>query len=247
MLRLLFVLLFGASLFSANAQKASTKIADAKSFLRDILGAKYAKADKRWTLPNTPLMRDTFGVEANGGLFVSVDTIILRDVGSAKEAWVLFTVEGYMFNFARLEKSDAGWYVKTMRYRFHEGAPGEYAPESFGFQMIGRKTLISIREVWYASGVTTTNWLLFNPLKQAAPAGEFKLAREGEKEQNPDAYSETTTIETRYETMKESLPDILLTQQTEQKTKGKPAKTTSRTQRYRWDLGTESYQKVAAK
>jgi hypothetical protein len=245
MRHLFATLLLAASLFSAQAQKTSIKIADAKSFLRDILAAKYSKADKRWTLPNTPLVRDTFGVEANGGLFVSVDTIILRDVGPVKEAWVLFTVEGYMFNFARLEKSDAGWKVKTMRYRFHEGAPGEYAPESFGFQMVGRKTLISVREIWYASGVTTTRWLLFNPLRQAAPAGEFDLAREGQKEQDPEAYTEMTTLETRYEAMKESLPDILLAQRTEQKTKGKPAKTTERTLRYRWNLSTEAYQKVA--
>lgn len=245
MFRFLYTLLFAASLFSAHAQKTSIKIADAKSFLRDILAAKYSKADKRWTLPNTQLMRDTFGVEANGGLFVSVDTIILRDVGPVKEAWILFTVEGYMFNFARLEKSDAGWQVKVMRYRFHEGAPGEYAPEVFGFQMIGRKTLISVRELWYASGVTTTRWLLFNPLRQAAPAGEFDLVREGEKEQDPEAYTEMTTLETRYEAMKESLPDILLAQRTEQKVKGKPAKSTDRTLRYRWNLSTESYQKVA--
>jgi len=245
MFRFLSTLLLAVSLLSAHAQKTSIKIADAKSFLRDILAAKYSKADKRWTLPNTQLVRDTFGVEANGGLFVSVDTIILRDVGPVKEAWVLFTVEGYMFNFARLEKSDAGWQVKTMRYRFHEGAPGEYAPESFGFQMVGRKTLISVRETWYAIGVTTARWLLFNPLRQAAPAGEFDLAREGEQEQNPEAYTEMTTLETRYEAMKESLPDILLAQRTEQKVKGKPAKTTERTLRYRWNLSTESYQKVA--
>ena len=162
--RFLSLLLFAALALPLSAQKTSIKIADAKSFLRDILAAKYSKSDKRWTLPNSQLVRDSFGVEANGGLFVSVDTILLRDVGQVKEAWVLFTVEGYMFNFARLEKSDAGWKVKVMRCRFHEGAPGEYAPESFGFQMVGRKTLISVRETWYAIGVTTTRWLLFNPL-----------------------------------------------------------------------------------
>ena len=243
--RFLSLLLFAALALPLSAQKTSIKIADAKSFLRDILAAKYSKSDKRWTLPNSQLVRDSFGVEANGGLFVSVDTIILRDVGPVKEAWVLFTVEGYMFNFARLEKSDAGWNLKVMRCRFHEGAPGEYAPESFGFQMVGRKTLISIRELWYGMGITTTRWLLFNPLKQAVPAGEFDLAREGEKEQDAEAYSEMTTIETRYEAMKESLPDILLTQKTEQKAKGKAAKTTQRTLRYRWNLSTESYQKVA--
>ncbi len=245
MSRFLSLLFLAALALPISAQKTSIKIADAKSFLRDILAAKYSKSDQRWTLPNSKLVRDSFGVEANGGLFVSVDTIILRDVGLVKEAWVLFTVEGYMFNFARLEKSDAGWKVKALRCRFHEGAPGEYAPESFGFQMIGKKTLVSIRETWYGMGITTTRWLLFNPLKQAAPAGEFDLAREGEKEQEPEAYTEMTTIETRYEAMKESLPDILLTQRTEQKTKGKPAKTTARTLRYRWNLSTESYQKVA--
>ncbi len=239
------ILLLICFVSTAFAQKTSIKIADKQSFLRDILGAKYSKSDKRWTLPNTQLMRDTFGVEANGGLFVSVDTILLREVGAQKEAWVLFNVEGYMFNFARLLKSETGWKVKTMKYRFHEGAPGEYAPESFVFQMIGKKTFISIQELWYAIGVTTTQWLLFNPLHDAAPAGKFDLAREGEKEQMPEAYTEMTTIETRYEPMKESLPDILLTQRMEKKVKAKPAKVTNHTVRYRWNLSTESYQKVA--
>lgn len=245
MRRFLSTLLLAAFALSAFAQKSVIKIADAQSFLRDILAAKYTKSEKRWTLPNTQLMRDTFGVEANGGLFVSVDTIILRDVGTVKEAWVLFTVEGYMFNFARLEKSDTGWKLKTMRYRFHEGAHGEYSPEEFGFQMIGRKTFISLREMWYGMGVTSTRWLLFNPLKDAMLSCELDLAREGEKEQIPDAYTEITTTETRYEPMQESLPDILLTQATEKKVKGKPAKTSSRTLRYRWNLSTETYQKVA--
>ena len=112
MVRFVFLLLTLLGSASVFAQKSSTKIADANGFLRDILGAKYAKSDKRWTLPNTRLNRDTFGVEANGGLFVTVDTIVLRDVGPAKEAWVLFTVEGYMFNFARLEKTENAWVLK---------------------------------------------------------------------------------------------------------------------------------------
>ncbi|HND88520.1 MAG TPA: hypothetical protein PK971_09330, partial [Saprospiraceae bacterium] len=191
------------------------------------------------------LNRDTFGVEANGGLFVTVDTIVLRDVGPAKEAWVLFTVEGYMFNFARLEKTENAWVLKFMRYRFHEGAHGEYAPESFSFQMVGRKTFISIQEVWYNAGIYETKWHLFDPLQQAAAAGSFDLKQEGGKEQNPTEYTEYVTTDKRYEAMKESLPDILLVQRVEEKPKGKPAKKSTRTLRYRWNLSTEAYQKVA--
>lgn len=245
MIRFAFLLLTLLGGIPAFAQKASTPIADAKSFLRDILGAKYAKSDKRWTLPNTRLNRDTFGVEANGGLFVTVDTIVLRDVGPAKEAWVLFTVEGYMFNFARLEKTEHAWVLKSIRYRFHEGAPGEYAPESFRFQMLGRKTFISIREVWYNAGTYETKWHLFDPLRQAGAAGSFDLRQEGGKEQDPTEYTEYTTTDTRYQAMKESLPDIVLTQRVEQRAKGKPAQKSTRTLRYRWNLSMEMYQKVA--
>lgn len=245
MIRILFfcwMLLLGVS---AEAQKTSIKIADANSFLRDILAAKYSKQDRRWQLPNTPLNRDTFGVEANGGLFVSVDTILLRDVGESKEAWVLFTVEGYMFNFARLEKTSTSWVLKHMRYRFHEGAHGEYAPEVFRFQMIGRKTFISVRELWYNAGVYESRWLLFNPLKQAAPVVSMEVKREGDKEQHPEQYVEFSTTDTRYEAMKESLPDILLVQRVEERPKGKPARKGTRTLRYRWNLSTETYHKVA--
>lgn len=226
------------------AQKNTIKTLDKATFLREILGARYVKADKFWTLPNTQATLDTFGVDANGGLFVGVDTIAIREVDGQKEGWVLFTVEGYLFNFARLQKTPAGWKVKYMHYRLHEGAPGEYAPRAFFIQAIGKKTFISIQEDWYGMGIITTKWILYEPFS-AKKAGEIDTAQEGEKEQDPDQYKEISFMQVHYELVREPLPDIMLTQTIEQKKKGSAVKTSTRTLRYRWDIRQAVFYKVA--
>ncbi len=226
------------------AQKNTIKTLNKTSFLKEILGAKYVKADKFWTLPNTQATFDTFGVDATNGLFVGVDTIVIREMDGQKEGWVLFTVEGYLFNFARLQKTPAGWTVKKMYYRLHEGAPGEYAPLSFSIQAIGKKTFISIREDWYGMGIITTKWILYEPFS-ARNAGEIEIAREGEKEQDPEQYKEISLMQVQYESVRDPLPDIMLTQSIEQKRKGSAAKTSTRTQRYRWDVRKAVFYKVA--
>ncbi len=226
-----------------SAQKNTVKTLDKTSFLREILGAKYAKSDRAWTMPATQAVSDTFGVEATGGLFVGVDTIAFREVNGKKEAWVLFTVEGYLFNFARLEKTTGGWIVKNIHYRLHEGAHGEYAPIAFYIQMIGQKTFISIQEDWYKRGVITTNWVLYDPLS-AQLAGKLELAYTGEKERHPDQYTETSFMQVKYESAQGLLPDIMLSQTLESKKKGAPAKIASRTLRYRWDQKQAMFYKV---
>lgn len=237
---LLIPVLVSGALF---AQKNTVKTLDKASFLREILGARYVKSDKAWTLPRTQAVLDTFEVEAHGGLYVAVDTIAVRDVGGDKEAWVLFTVEGYFFNFARLEKTQDGWRVKNMYYRLHEGAPGQYAPLAFYIQMIGSKTFIAIQEDWHASGVITTKWVLYEPFS-AKLAAEIDMARLGEKDQNPAQYSEVSFVQVKYETVQPPLPDIMLTQNVESKKKGSSVQTTSRTLRYRWDTRRAVFYKV---
>lgn len=219
------------------------KTLDKSSFLRDVLGARYSKADRFWTLPNTQATRDTFGVEANGGLFAGVDTIAFREVDGRKEGWVLFTVEGYIFNFARMEKTPKGWQVKKMYHRLHTGAHGQYAPLAFYLQSIGKKTFISIQEDWFKSGIITTKWILYEPFS-AKKAGELEMARSGEKEQNPDQYLEASFMQVQYEPVFEPLPDIMLTQTVEQKKKGAAVKTITRTLRYRWDIRKAIFYKV---
>lgn len=238
-------LIIFACFFSSllTAQKNTIKTLDKISFLKEILGARYVKADKFWTLPRTRATIDTFGVEANGGLFVGVDTIVFREMDGQKEGWVLFTVEGYLFNFARLQKTPEGWTVKKMHYRLHEGAPGEYAPLAFFIQSIGKKTFISIQEDWYGMGIITTKWVLYEPFS-ARKAGEIDMAREGEKEQNPEQYTEISFMQLQYESVRDPLPDIMLTQFIEQKKKGANAKTRTRTQRYRWDVRKASFYQV---
>jgi hypothetical protein len=217
------------------AQKKHMKVLDKPNFLREILGAKYSKSDRIWALPRTDATRDTFGVEANGGLFVEVDTLFTREVGGLKEAWVLFLVEGYIFNFARMGQSASGWEIKKMHYRLHEGAPGEYAPLDFDAVMIGKKTFLSIQEDWYGGGIIRTNWLLFDPLT-GREAGKIELARTGEKEQNPQAFTEILCLQQRFEPTKAApLPDIVLSQSVDQKKKGATARLSTRTLRYRWD------------
>lgn len=237
---LLIPVLVSGALF---AQKNTVKTLDKTSFLREILGASYVKSDKAWTLPRTQAVLDTFEVEAHGGLYVAVDTIAIRDVGGDKEAWVLFTVEGYFFNFARLGKTPYGWTVKNMYYRLHEGAPGQYAPLAFYIQMIGSKSFIAIQEDWYASGVITTKWILYEPFS-AKLAAEIDLARLGEKEQDPAQYTEISFLQIKYETVQPPLPDIMLTQNIESKKKGSYVQTSSRTQRYRWDARRAVFYKV---
>lgn len=227
-----------------SAQKSTVKTLDKNSFLKEILGARYVKADKFWTLPKTQATLDTFGVDANGGLFVGVDTIAFREVDGQKEAWVLFTVEGYLFNFARMQKTSTGWTVKKMHYRLHEGAPGEYAPLAFFIQSIGKKTFISIHEDWYGMGIITTKWVLYEPFS-ARKAGEIDMAREGEKEQNPEQYKEISFMQVKYESVQEPLPDIMLTQSIEQKRKGSTSISSTRTLRYRWDVRKAVFYKVA--
>lgn len=216
------------------AQKNTVRSLDKASFLREILGARYAKSDKFWTLPNTQAVQDTFGVQANGGLFVGVDTIAMREVDGKKEAWVLFTVEGYLFNFARLEKTTAGWKVKSIRYRLHAGTHGEYAPLSYRVKMIGLKTFISIEEDWHKRGIITTKWVLYDPLT-TLKAAELELESTGEKERNPEQFTEISLLQIKYESVQEPLPDIMLTQFLESKKKGNAVKTSSRVLRYRWD------------
>jgi hypothetical protein len=225
------------------AQKNTVRTLDKTSFLREILGARYAKSDRAWTMPATQAVTDTFGVEATGGLFVGVDTIAYREVYGQKEAWVLFTVEGYMFNFARLIKTPAGWTVQNMHYRLHEGAHGEYAPLAFYIQMIGQKTFISIQEDWHKRGIITTNWVLYDPLS-AKKAGKIELARVGEKERSPEQFTEISFLQVKYESVQEPLPDIMLTQFVDSKKKGAVSKTTSRTLRYRWDEKLATFIKV---
>jgi hypothetical protein len=223
-------LLFPIFLF---AQKNVIPKVEPTAFLRDILGAKYAKSDKSWTLPRTQAMLDTFEADATGGLFVGVDTILFRTVGDTKEAWVLFTVEGYMFNFARLEKTEGGWKKKAIYYRFHEGKHGNYGPEGIGFHMIAQKTFISVREYWFKKGVTTRKWQLFDPFTREN-VGSIELEKKDEKDRSPDVYLEFKTTKTAFEATDQLLPDIVLTQQVERKEKGKKAVKETRTVRYGW-------------
>jgi hypothetical protein len=238
LLFLLFVVAAGL-----QAQQITLKTLDKSTFLRDILGARYSKSDKFWTLPNTQAARDTFGVDANGGLFAGVDTIAIREVDGRKEGWVLFTVEGYIFNFARLEKTPKGWQVKHMYYRLHEGAHGQYAPLGFFLQSIGKKTFISIQEDWYKAGIISTKWVLYEPFS-AKKAGEIEMSRTGEKEQKPEQYQEVSLMQVLYEPVLEPLPDIMVTQTIEQKKKGAAAQTSTRTLRYRWDIRKAIFYKV---
>lgn len=235
---LTFLCCCAAALFAQQAKPVKT--VTETTFLRDVMGAKYSKSDKMWAMPRTQAVQDSFGLDLEGGLFARVDTIITRDVGKDKETWVLFTVEGHIFNMARLTKAKEGWLLKNIRYRLHTGAPGEYAPLTFGFRVIGGKTFVSITEMWYAIGITTTKWLLFDPF-MGKKAGEFDLAREGGKEQTPDAYTEFKTDKTEFPVSRLALPDLHLTQTVEQKLKGKPAKTTSRVAKYRWNDKTKRY------
>ncbi len=227
----------------ARAQKNTVKALDKTSFLRDILGARYSKSDRAWTLPPTEAVADTFGTSANGGLFVGVDTIVYRDVEGHKEAWVLFTVEGYLFNMARMTKTVLGWSVSNVRYRMHEGTHGHYAPLAFFIQMIGRKTFISVKEDRFGRGIIHTKWVLYDPLT-FKKAGEMELATIGEKEQNPDQYTEIEFLQVKYESVQDPLPDIMLTQNLESKKKGEPARISSRTMRYRWDEKRSVFVKV---
>ncbi|MCA0238656.1 MAG: hypothetical protein LCH81_19950 [Bacteroidetes bacterium] len=234
-MRLFLFLIPVFTLQTLYAQQKTVKTLDKSSFLREILGARYSKADKFWTLPNTQATLDTFGVDANGGLFAGVDTIAFREVDGHKEAWVLFTVEGYIFNFARLEKTPQGWSVRHIYYRLHEGAPGEYAPLEYSMISIGKKTFLSIKEDWYGMGIITTKWVLYEPFS-AHQAAEIDIAKTGEKEQNPDQFREISFMQVRYEPVVEPLPDIMLTQIVEQKKKGSEPKLSTRTLRYRWDI-----------
>ncbi len=226
-----------------QAQSEYLKTPDATSFLKEMLGAKYSKSDKFWVLPRTTEYGKIFGTDAEGGLFSNVDTILMRKVGDVQEAWILFTVEGYMFNFARLEKTPKGWKKKSIFYKFHEGAPGEYQPEYFGFQMIAQKTFISIKESWYGAGITTQKWLLFDPFNRKE-VGSFELNREGEKEQRPESFKEIKTIKTKLEVTDQLLPDIIFEQAVLQKLKGKKEQESIRTLRYIWNATKSAYEKA---
>lgn len=228
---------------NATAQQKAVRTLDKTSFLRDILGARYSKPDRSWTLPPTQAVADTFGVAANGGLFVGVDTIVYRDVEGHKEAWVLFTVEGYLFNMARLGKTPQGWNVREMRYRMHEGTHGHYAPLAYFIQMIGRKTFISVKEDRFGRGIISTKWVLYDPLT-FKKAGELELGKTGEKERNPDQYTEIELLQVKYESVQDPLPDIMVTQTLESKKKGEQLRISSRTLRYRWDDKRSAFVKV---
>jgi hypothetical protein len=232
--------------FLMAQQSKPVKTVTETTFLRDVMGAKYSKSDKMWALPRTQAIKDSFAMDLEGGLFARVDTIITRDIGEGKETWVLFTVEGHVFSMARLEAVKGVWQLKSIRYHLHEGAHGEYAPLDYGFRVIGGKTFVSIEEMWYAIGITTTKWLLFDPFT-GNKAGEFDLAREGGKEQNPDVYTEFKTEKIAFPTGRLALPDLVLTQNLTQKTKGKPEKETVREVKYRWDSRVKRYLTVKEK
>ncbi len=227
-----FMALF-APLFLLAQTKEFTPKPDAVGFLRDLMGAKYSKSDKSWVLPRTGANQKIFDVDAEGGLFVGVDTILQRNVGEEREAWILFTVEGYMFNFARLEKTSKGWQKKAVYYRFHEGAHGNYGPEQIGFEMIAQKTFISVREYWFKKGVTTRKWQLYDPFTRAK-AVTIDLDRTGEKKQLPNAYQEYKTTDIKMEPTERLLPDIVLTQAVEEKADNKKAEKKTRKVRYTW-------------
>ncbi|MCC7244286.1 MAG: hypothetical protein IT269_01290 [Saprospiraceae bacterium] len=228
----LFVAIFAPFILSAQTKEFIAK-PDAVGFLRDIMGAKYSKSDKSWVLPRTGANQEIFDVDAEGGLFVGVDTILQRNVGEEKEAWILFTVEGYMFNFARLVKTPKGWQKKAIYYRFHEGAHGNYGPEQIGFEMIAQKTFISVKEYWFKKGVTTRKWQLFDPFTRSR-VGIIELDRTGEKKQQPDAYQEYKTSNITMTPTDKILPDIILTQALDEKPAGKKAEKKARKVRYSW-------------
>jgi hypothetical protein len=241
MLKIRFLLLWFLLPFLLPAQQSKpVKTVTETTFLRDVMGAKYSKSDKMWALPRTQAIKDSFAMDLEGGLFARVDTIITRDIGDGKETWVLFTVEGHVFSMARLEAVKGGWQLKNIRYHLHEGAHGEYAPLKYGFRVIGGKTFVSIEEMWYAIGITTTKWLLYDPFT-GRKAGEFDLAREGGKEQNLEVYTEFSTEKTTFPAGASALPDLILTQKLAQKTKGKPVKESVREVKYRWDSQAKRY------
>jgi hypothetical protein len=214
---------------------------DSVSFLKEILGAKYSKADKSWVLPRSEDNAALFNNDAEGGLFVAVDTMIKRNVGVHQEQWVLFIVEGYIFNFATLVKTDEGWELKDMKYSLHQGAPGEYAPIDFNFEMISQKTFVSIKEMWMNGDVIIEKWLLFDPFTSKS-AGKFKMAVEPTSDELPETYSYYQTKNVAYKAGKGILPDLLFSQNLQEKAKGKKAVKTDKTIRYIWNEKTANYE-----
>jgi hypothetical protein len=233
---------------AADPSKSSPKTVkklDAVSFLKEILGATYSKADKFWVLPRNAETKSLFESDAEGGLFVSVDTIVRREVGDRQEQWVLFVVEGYIFNFASLVKTDAGWQLKEMKYSLHQGAPGEYAPTDFNFAMISQKTFISIKEMWMNGDNITEKWLLFDPFSLKS-AGNMPLSKESSTgdEDWPEQYNYFKTTDIAYKIDKAILPDVVLTQTVQDKVKDKKELRSTRKVRYVWNDKKSTYEKA---
>lgn len=219
---------------SVEISSQTVEVLNKQSFLREVLGAKYSAKTRRWTLgASSPVLRH-FEDAGEDGLTVQLDSILLRKVGAQQEAWVAYRVDDYMFNFTRLRRSPDGWNLQQARYHLHDGAPGEYSCELYGFQMVGRKTFLRIVELWYAMGITSAQMHLYDPFS-GKRLGTFDLGSAGGKEQDEDAYLEYETTKIDFPAGPKGTPDVVLYQACAEKKPGKKARTFQRTLRYRFD------------
>lgn len=237
---LLFCLALFCYSIAAHAQMSPTETPTGEYFLRNIMGAKLNPKTGLWILPDTSRLRSRVEDVGGPGHAIRLDSFCLKTIGDRQEAWVLFTVEGHAFNFARLEKSGPHWWVRRMRTLLHVGAPGEYAYTSYGIELVGGKTFISIHEQWYAMGRYTDEWLLYDPftLKQC---GRFVITKRGEKEQSPEAYADFETVDKQYLTVEAGAADIQFVQMWEEKLQGMPPRILKKTLRYHFDNETKVY------
>ncbi len=236
---LLLLCLFGCASLIEAQQPVSLKKMDAPSFYANI-GAKYAATEKQWQLPATAKYLQLFDNGDSGPFEVVLDSILFRPVGDKEEAWVLFRASKVVYNFARYEKTAAGWQRKALHYNIYNGPPGEYSTDVFGFAMIGTKTYINVLETYNNRFVNTTNWILIDPF-DPQKRSSLKWARIGEKEDSANQYEEYETTGVQYGVVPGGMPDITLTQKVEVKTKGKPVQKLTRTLKYAYDVAKKEY------
>lgn len=240
MMRFIVILLFLSQTVFSTAQITYGTVPKPEGFLADILGASYNKKIKQWILPNTSPAFAAAQDLKDDGVQVQVDSMVMRQVDDELESWVLFSVEKYVYGFARLQVKDGGWSPQKIYYKLHEGAPGEYSRLNFMLQTLGPKTCIGIQELWYTSGVTDEKWLLFDPFS-GENIGSFDMSSFGEKEQKPAAYTEFETNDIEFHPVKNGLPDVILVQKGIQKLKDKPEAPFSRKLKFRYDPKKKTY------
>ena len=239
-MRPVVILFFLAQTVFSIAQVTYGVVPKPEGFLADILGASYNKKIKHWVLPNTsPAFAAAQDLQGDG-VQVQVDSIAMRQVDEELEAWVLFSMEKYVYGFARLRVKDGGWGIQKVYYKLHEGAPGEYSRLNFMFQTLGPKTCIGVQELWHTIGVTEEKWHVFDPFA-GTNIGTFDMSSFGEKEFKPAAYTEFETVDIEFHPVKNGLPDVILVQKGIQKLKGKAEAPFSRKLKFRFDPKKQTY------